>query len=1202
MGEVAAAHVAGALSLADAVKVICRRSRRLRAVAGRGGMAVVELSTEEAQAALADFEDRLSVAVSNGPRSTVIAGDPVALEQVIASLTEREVFCRPVKVDVASHSPQVDALRPVLLDDLAEVRPVAATVPIYSTVDAAVREGGAFGAQYWVRNLREPVRFFDALRELLADGYDAFIEMSPHPVLLSAVEDAIAANAPDAIALPSLRREEDEREGLFRSLARLYACGATPRWKQLWPVAGTVIQLPGYPWQRERYWLERTLRGNRRSLAAGQDTAPGHPLLGQSVDLASAATRVWESVLELRRAPFAGDHRLRGAPVLAASAMVEMMLAASRLSSGSDAIELADVVFERDLFLRDGAEAAELQVHATSARSTGEIDLAIFARSERGWSKYACARARALTPMSPQPVMASPPSGPPLDADAVYGALARVGMEYGPHLRAITELRRGEGVAAATFVAPAGAGVDRCVVAPAILDACFQLAALARGDVLEHETLEVPRSIDLVRCWRSGGVRSTAIASRTAGPAGSDVVDVMTGDEEGAASLELRGLRRQPFGVAATIGDPPSWLYEAAWESMALVDTEAPAGRWLLLANAGGASAAFALALDAALRSAGATTRTVVLDGAVEDAIDRARAADGPWSGVIHCAGLDALPAPALTAAALSADPVPGADSLLAALRSLDVAAWGGAPRLWVITRGATVVSAPDRVALAIAQSPLWGLARVIETEHPSRFASVFDLDPAAALDRQAAQLADELGRNGEEPAVAMRGNVRCVQRLRPLAPTRAVRRVTCRRDATYLITGGLGGVGVAVASWLIAQGARRLVILGRTPIPPRSGWRSLPRTDPSASRVREIQRLEALGAAVHYLAVNVADPAAVADALLHWRGEGWPPIRGIIHSAADFDDRLLTDIDAPSLSKVFGPKAVGAWVLHEAVAEAEWVVLFSSLASLHPSPGQGSYAAANAFLDAFAQYLSGNAEQALSVSWGLWSDTGFSATAGGGLTKARLAEQGIRGFSPADGLVAFEALLERNVSHAALFATDRRTFPMGIGGREVLPLLRGLGVTATAGGAAPVSGIKRVFVDEWRAADGPQRARLLEARIAHHISTVLKLADGRLDPQKPLGDYGLNSILGLELRQRLERDLELRLSATLIWNYPTVAALAAHLGARLDPGATPAVPSERVAPRATTRALGGLLARVEHLSDEAALAALRAPKARGTQ
>ncbi|HEY4001514.1 MAG TPA: acyltransferase domain-containing protein, partial [Candidatus Xenobia bacterium] len=252
MGEVAAAHVAGSLTLDDAVAVICRRSRLLRRVSGQGAMAVVELSAAEAQGRLSGYEDRLSVAVSNSPRSTVLSGAPEALEDVLARLEAEGIFCRRVKVDVASHSPQMDPLRDDLLAAVAAVHPRAGNVPIYSTVTAESSDGSAFTAPYWVRNLREPVQFFHAIQLALSEGNTVFIEISPHPILLPAIASMLPA---EARALPTLRRDQGEQSAMLESLGALYTAGAPVGWQHLYP-RGQVVSLPSYPWQRESYWVE----------------------------------------------------------------------------------------------------------------------------------------------------------------------------------------------------------------------------------------------------------------------------------------------------------------------------------------------------------------------------------------------------------------------------------------------------------------------------------------------------------------------------------------------------------------------------------------------------------------------------------------------------------------------------------------------------------------------------------------------------------------------------------------------------------------------------------------------------------------------------------------------------------------------------------------------------------------------------------
>ncbi|WAS91507.1 type I polyketide synthase [Nannocystis punicea] len=261
MGEVAAAYVAGALSLADAVAVICRRSRSLRVLRGRGAMALIELNLADAEAALRGREDRLSVAVSNGPRSTVIAGDPAALEAVLAELQRAGVFYRRVNVDVASHSPQMEPLRGELLATLADVSPRALRVPMCSTVTAAPIAGAELTAAYWADNLRRPVRFSEATRRMLADGHTVFVEISPHPIVLASVEENIIDAGVRGVALPSLRRTKDERQTMLLSLAALYVRGVEIAWPTLAPPAGPLAPLPAYPWQRKRYWIDAPAAG-----------------------------------------------------------------------------------------------------------------------------------------------------------------------------------------------------------------------------------------------------------------------------------------------------------------------------------------------------------------------------------------------------------------------------------------------------------------------------------------------------------------------------------------------------------------------------------------------------------------------------------------------------------------------------------------------------------------------------------------------------------------------------------------------------------------------------------------------------------------------------------------------------------------------------------------------------------------------------
>ena len=252
MGEVAAAHVAGALTLHDAVRIICRRSALMRRLSGKGAMALVELSLDDAQAALRGYDQLLSIAASNGPRSTVIAGEPAALDEVLAALEQRAVFCRRIKVEVASHCPQMDELTAELRAALAEISGQPASLRMVSTVIGQELSGPELTAEYWVRNVREPVQFSSVIHELISSGHHRFVELSAHPILTPSLQECLREGGLPGLVVGSGRRDSDEDTSLKESLAALYADGYELDWELQFPLGGKVVDLPSYPWQRER--------------------------------------------------------------------------------------------------------------------------------------------------------------------------------------------------------------------------------------------------------------------------------------------------------------------------------------------------------------------------------------------------------------------------------------------------------------------------------------------------------------------------------------------------------------------------------------------------------------------------------------------------------------------------------------------------------------------------------------------------------------------------------------------------------------------------------------------------------------------------------------------------------------------------------------------------------------------------------------
>ncbi|MCU1502025.1 MAG: Beta-ketoacyl synthase, partial [Ilumatobacteraceae bacterium] len=382
MGEIAAAHVAGILSLDDAATIICVRSLLLRRILGRGAMAVVDLPIDEARRVIAGREDRLAIAVSNSPGSTVLSGDPDSIDAVIAQLTAEDVFCRRAKVDVAGHSPQVDPLLDELVAALADIRPQAATIPFFSTVTARWEDGPGLDADHWARNLRQPVLFAAAVQHLLDDGHGRFVELSPHPVLLNAIEDSVRHTGGSACTVASLRRDADEPVAMRRALAALYVDGFPVDWTLLHPTPYRNVALPTYPWQRQRHWIDVSATNG-----AGRRGRIEHPLLGWSLPLADAdGVEVWENELEVRDLPNLYELGVDDVAVLPPAALVELALAAADRAGHRC---LAGIRFERPVVL-DPDGRTRIQVVVDPRRGVGG-SITVYARHGEHWVRHATA-------------------------------------------------------------------------------------------------------------------------------------------------------------------------------------------------------------------------------------------------------------------------------------------------------------------------------------------------------------------------------------------------------------------------------------------------------------------------------------------------------------------------------------------------------------------------------------------------------------------------------------------------------------------------------------------------------------------------------------------------------------------------------------------------------------------------------------------
>lgn len=1235
MGEVAAAYVAGALSLDDAARVICRRSRLVKRTIGQGVMAAVELSMEAARRALAGCEDRVSMAVSNGPTSTVLSGDPAALEAIVERLQSQDIFCRMVKVDFASHSPQMDPLRAELLQALEGLDPRPASVPIYSTVTGKVSDGLEFAALYWARNLREPVLFWTAVQQLLEDGHDIFLEISAHPILLSSIQQGFHHLGHEGAVLPSLRREEDERTVMLGSLGTLYALGYPVNWSRSYPRGGRCVRLPVYPWQRERCWLEIAPKDTDYHCQQTTRSPGKHPLLGRHFASAHpGGSHFWEVTLDKRSLPYLDDHRIQGVAVLPASAYLEMALAAAVEVFGEQSFALKDVEFNRALFLPESGSRTIQLILAPGADGSASFHIYSLPAEQAGhsWTLHATGKACPLVDDTP-PVLGQETlaelqtrCSEQISGQDYYQRLRESGIDYGPFFQSIAQLWRNNGDVLGEVKLPDGSDAEFNAyrIHPAILDAGLQslgVALAAETTPNGNQGIFMPTRIDQVRvCARPGQhLWSNAQVQER-------VADTVTGavrllDEAERVAIELLGLRFEYLGddpQRAVETDLDDWLYELQWqpkERAGRLDSEpaSPAGQggsWLIFNDSGGVGEALAALLAAQgqrsiLVSRGESYEHMddehirIRPEQAEDFRRLAEAAllsDQPvCRGIVHLWSLDAPHSQQTTVASLSAAQTLGSGSALLLVQELARTEARDLPRLWLVTRGAQAAG-EESAPLDVAQSPLWGLGRVIAHEHPTLWGGLVDLEPSASLSA-AEQLSEEISAPDGEDQLAFRQGRRYVARLvrkrRAAANKPSLR---WRPDGSYLISGGLGDLGLLVARWMVEQGARRLILLARTKLPPRSNWNSIEIGSRLAHQIVAIRRLEALGASVHLAPVDVADEAQLSGFLDKFRSQGWPPIRGVVHAAGVLQDGLLVQLDAAQLNMVLRPKMVGGWLLHRLLKDAplDFFVLFSSAGSLLGQAGQGNYAAANAFLDALAHHRKAQGQPAMSINWGAWGDLGFADTAGGKRLAARLALLGISSMTAEQALEVLKRLLGQDSSQVVAVPVNwrqyREFYPVG---SEPALLSQLAHEEAEVPQHADRPGAKIGLTSAALLAAAPaERHQLLQSYLIAQVARVLGLSAAKLDLQQPLSNLGLDSLMAVELRNRIAIDLGVKVPVVkFLQGFSVEEAVTQVLDQLTAEGSSPSAP---LAPAAARRQdpiekqnAEQLLANLDQLSDE---------------
>jgi acyl transferase domain-containing protein len=1153
-GEVAAATVAGALSLADGAAVIALRSRALMSVAGQGGMLSVAEPADVVRDRIARFGDRLSVAVVNSPSATVVSGDLDAIGELAAACEAAGVRTRGVPIDYASHSRLVEAVREDMLRSMDGITPGPLRVPMMSAVTGRWLQGPELDGGYWYAALRSPVEFERAVRTLAGDGYRAFIEVSPHPVLTSAVTETLedAGNpaasivtgtsvvAGTSVVTGTLRRGDGSPGRVLRSLAEAFVRGVPVNWPAvLGP--GQRVDLPTYAFQHQGYWARPTSpAGNVRSAGL---VDMGHPLLGAAVELADGQGLVFTGRLALGRQRWLADQTVAGTVLLPGTAFVELAIRAGQ-QAGCPWME--ELTMEAPLAL-PAREVVQLQVVVGRPDRGGRRPVELYSRPEDAGREPWTRHASGLLAPAGEPAaggndstaagtvasgLASwPPEGAePVETGDLYDGLAASGYEYGPAFRGLRAVwRRGEEVFAEVALPAAAGEADQYWLHPALLETALHAISLTGSPA--SAAREGAGEARLPFSWRDVSVSAAGarvlrarLTRDAAGEWSLHATDGLGSPVVSVGALALRSVAADRL-TAARDGLRDA-LFTVEW--VPLPAPEATPSRRVVLGDDW-------LGLAASLGVTGSHADLAALVAAV-------KAGEPMPDEVLTCAG--------------AGDERPGNETALA--RQVTAGLAGLVPqflsqprltasRLVIVTRAAVPVEPGEGVA-DLAAAAARGLVRSAQAQDPGRLV-LLDLPVGGAGDGSgpAGLVAAALATG--EPELAVRGGTVFGRRLARLRGRLAARpdEGAPRPAGTVLVTGGTGTLGGLAARHLAGTGRTRHLILASRSGPAAPGAAALAAAVAGA------------GAEVRVTACDATDRDALERLLATIAPAA--PLTDVIH-AAGLPEAGPEPLAPDLVDAAMPPTADAAWNLHELTRGRglKAFLLFSSAASALGTGGAGGGAAADAFLGALAARRRAGGLPATSLAWAPWALEQAGPDGPGDLATLSAAHcltllDAVLD-TPAGPSIEtpIEAVAERNdalLIAARLDVAGQRA--QAARGVELPALWHGL----TGHGSRLADAEQAVNALRRQLAPMPEdgRRQLLLDLVRTHVAAVLGHASPDLvEPGRAFKDLGFDSALAVELRNRLGAVTGLRLPATLVFNYPDPAVLAAYLRERLAP------------------------------------------------
>lgn len=1122
VGELAASVAAGALTAKEGALIVCKRANLYRQVMGLGSMILVNSRFSEMESELNGRED-IVAAIDSSPSSCVVSGETSAVAEFDQSLKARGIKTFKVKTDVAFHSPMLKTLVYPLQAALADlIHPRSPTVKLYSSSDPDPRTECLRDIKYWTNNMIRPVLLTSAVDAAAEDGLRLFLEVSSHPIVSQSISETLMGKGINDFSVHStMERKKPAKKSIHFGIAQLYCRGADIQWeKQMGK--NWVEGVPGTHWSHKPFWK----RIESGPLGASGHDVETHNLLGQGISVAGANTFLYTTQLDDSTKPFPGSHPLHGTEIVPAAVLVNTFLNATGAKSLSNIVLRVPVAVSAQRDVQIIVQEDQIKIASTLTQDEGERpgNTSWVTHTTGSWSSDDASVVGNRQRVDIAGIEAR--IGTKLDNKFSIEYLDKVGVSamgfpwaVTKHYGNLKEMMARVDVApdAAEDLVAEDLPWDSHSWAP-MLD-----AATSVGSTLffNEPRLRMPAQIDRVEVYTDSLPPKTGYLYVTENLDAVLAVDVCVLNENGDPLLKFFCMRFSEIeGTVGASGSTESLVHRLAWLPATFSENPLSISNVVLISGHGSAEKYIPTVSDK-FASVIKLNRAQDLSGA-----DLSMPLKSKETVIVYCPGQ-----------VESIDDVPKTSELFIS-ELLDIVKFVVQNSLPTKVFVLTNKTYAGEGLTALAQAPLHGLCRIIASELPDLWGALIDTEgscfPFQAI--KYVQGADVIRLSDGVPRTA---------RLRPF-PREVVsegvnpKSLLPRPEGTYIITGGIGALGLEVADFLVEKGARRLVLVSRRAFPPRNDWGNL--TGSIEAAAQKIKHLENLGATIYVVAVDIGAPGGAENLKSALDTLSLPPTLGVVHAAGVLEDQLVLETTADSFHRVLQPKIAGALALHSMFppGSLDFLVLFSSCGQLFGFPGQSSYASGNAFLDTLATHRRNLGDNAVAFQWTSWRGLGMAASTD--FINAELESKGITDITRDEAFRAWEHAAKCNTDHAVVLRSltfdEHEPLPVPIL-QDIAPrrVNTAADKTSAAAGAAGSESITQM--------SGPEQKAHLDTKIRECVVSVLHLGGiDEVDSRAALADLGVDSVMTVTLRRKLQSSLTIKVPPTLTWSHPTVGHL----------------------------------------------------------